>query len=152
MRVHQQGLSLVELVIAIVVIGIAAAALAAAYVTTVSRSSDPQIEAQATAIAQSYMDEILAHDFSDPDGSPADDASRSTYDDVSDYNGLPDNRVRDQNGNLVTALDNAGYTVSVAVAASNDLGIGSANTFRITVAVQHNGSAQVQLVGYRTNY
>lgn len=152
MRSRQRGLTLVELIIAILVIGIAASGLAAAYLTTMARSADPQLEAQASAIAQSYLDEILAHDFSDPDGSTSDDGSRATYDDVSDYNNLPDNRVRDQYGNLIGNLDSAGYTVQVNVASSNDLGIGSGNTRKITVTVQHPGNVQVQLTGYRANY
>jgi len=149
---RQRGMTLVEIIIAVIVIGIAATGLAAAYLTTMSHSADPQIRAQATAIGQAYMDEILAHDFADPDGSAADDGNRSTYDDVGDYNNLPDNRVRDQNGNLITPLDSAGYRVSVAVAANNDLGVGSGNTLKVTVTVSHRGQQQVQLSGYRTNY
>ena len=47
----QRGVTFVELVVSIVVIGIAVTALLLAYSTTVSKSADPMIYAQTLSVA-----------------------------------------------------------------------------------------------------
>lgn len=52
------GFTLIEFVVAIVIIGIGAALLTS-FITPTAGSADPMIQAQARSIATGYMDEIL---------------------------------------------------------------------------------------------
>ncbi len=90
---RQQGMTLVELVISIVIIGIAAAALYSAMAAITGRSADPLLRQQSLAIAEAYLEEILLQPFLDPaTGSqcPSPPASRAAFDNVCDYAGLAD--------------------------------------------------------------
>ena len=79
---HQRGMTLIELVISIVIIGIAAAALYSAMASISGRSADPMLRQQSLAIAEAYLEEILLQSFTDPDGLA--DCGRSCFDDVGD--------------------------------------------------------------------
>lgn len=150
---RQKGLSLVELVISVVVLGIAVAAVLSVYTNSLTRSADPQIRYQAVAIAQAYLDEILLRSFTDPDNGAvcgAQEASRDLYDNVCDYDGLS-GAPADQTGTPIAGL--SVYTVAVQVTQPGDLpGVGAANELRVTVTVSHSGIGDVVLNGYRTNY
>lgn len=147
-RFTQSGLSLVELVVTIVVLAIAAAAILSVYTNSIARSADPQLRMQATAVANSYLDEILLRPFTDPDGSNAGE-TRTSYDNVADYNGLSEPPT-DQNGNPMPGLGD--YTVSVGVNSTTDLGIGAGNELRVTVNVNHPALGTLTLIGYKANY
>lgn len=54
----QRGMTLVELVISIVIIGIAAAALFGAMATITARSADPMLRQQSLAIAEGYLERL----------------------------------------------------------------------------------------------
>ena len=62
-RLRQTGTTLIELVIAIVIIAIAASAILMAIFTTVGSSADPMIRHQAVAIAEAYLEEIALKPF-----------------------------------------------------------------------------------------
>jgi MSHA pilin protein MshD len=70
MKRRQQGMTLVELVIAIVVVSIAVTSVMGAMATIGGRSADPIVLMQAQAIAESYMDEITAKAYTLPDANP----------------------------------------------------------------------------------
>ena len=61
---RQHGMTLVELVITIVVLGIASAALFSAMAAISGRSADPMLRQQSLAIAEAYMEEITLQAFS----------------------------------------------------------------------------------------
>jgi MSHA pilin protein MshD len=67
MLVKQNGVSIIELVITIVIVSIALLALFVTTSRTTERSVDPMIEEQAIAIADAYFEEIIGKDFCDPD-------------------------------------------------------------------------------------
>ncbi len=147
---RQSGVTLIELVIAIVIISIAATAILGTFATTVGYSADPMIRHQAVAIAEAYLEEIVLKSFDDPDGVDGE-ASRDLYDDVDDYNGLVDNGARDQFDAAIADL--ADYTVSVSVAGSNALpGITSADLYLISVTVTHSANVNFTVSGYRANF
>lgn len=54
----QRGMTLVELVISIVIIGIAAAALFGAMASITARSADPMLRQQSLAIAEGYLERL----------------------------------------------------------------------------------------------
>jgi MSHA pilin protein MshD len=147
---RQTGTTLIELVIAIVIISIAASAILMVFTTTVGSSADPMIRHQAVAIAEAYLEEIALRSFADPDGVDGE-ASRDLYDDVDDYNGLVDAGARDQFGNAIAGLGD--YTVTVAVAASSALpSIASTDLFLISVTITHTANIDFTVSAYRANF
>ena len=143
----QRGATLIELVISIVVIAIAASAVLGVLSSSVGRSADAMVMTQAVAIAEAYLEEISLKSFADPDGVDGE-AARVAFDDVNDYNGLVDNGARDQFDTPLVPL--AQYTVAVTVSPSAALtGVPSAAAERIDVQVTYPGGA-VTMTGYKT--
>jgi MSHA pilin protein MshD len=144
----QQGFTLIELIISMVIISIALGGVLLAINFTVSHSADPLIQHQAIAIAEAYMEEILLQEYYDPDDDPAVvEDSRDLYDNVDDYNELIDVGAHNQMGTAISDLEN--YTVSVIVA---DVTLNTVPAKKITVTVNHSVMGDMELVGYRTNY
>ncbi len=150
MRSRQHGVTLVELVVAITIVAVAATTILAAIGSVASRSADSMQQQQAVAIAQAYLDEILQRWVVDPNGTPPN-TGRGSWDLVDQYNGLVDAGAHDQFGNAIAAL--SAYTVSVSVSQTSALpGIAAANARRIDVSVSYPPSGTVTLSGYRTAY
>ena len=176
---RQSGLSLIELIVFIVIVGVGIAGITLTYNTVVRSSADPMVRKQALAIAESLLLEIEQQPFTwcDPqDASVAtatsaaecsvDNQSNVTgptpatekrgdntnpYDNVADYGGITGAAATDiLGGNAV-----AGYTVSVVIApAGNAPPFGAFPldaVLRIAVTVTGRGET-VTLVGYRTRY
>ena len=146
---RQDGVTLVELVVSALILAIAGTGILMVFAQTTRQSADPMLREQGVAIAQSYMDEILLHPLSDPDGASGE-ADRGLFDDVWDYHGTSDDGAHDQNGTAITGLE--AYNVSVTV---DDAGItlgGSPATY-ISVRVTHDASTAVDipLGAYRLN-
>jgi MSHA pilin protein MshD len=157
-RSAQQGMTLVELVMTIVIIGIAAAALFSAMAAITGHSADPMLRQQSLAIAEAYMEEITLQAFPTSTSCAASNngAGRGNFDDVCDYNGLfyggaqslaPRNAVSSTPLVGLTA-----YQVAVQVSAQALNGIASANALRITVNVTDPAGQALTLTGYRTRY
>lgn len=143
----QQGATLVELILSIVIVSTALAGILGLVNLTVLHSADPIIQHQAIAIAESYIEEITALPITDPDGSNAGE-TRATFDNVDDYNGLNDVGVRDQDGVAVANLAN--YTVTVAI--SNQTISGLTNMREILVTVSRGSMAPIRLTAFRAPY
>lgn len=145
-----------EIVVLIVVLGIAAAGVLLVFQNTVRRSADPQVYKQALAIAEAMLDEILLNPY-DHDGVIG---TRAQFNDVPDfhnYNTNPPGGMTDIQGAAIPGL--AAYDVLVAVttpAALNDEGASLtavAESRRVTVTVSHAPSGvTVSLDGYRLRY
>ncbi|MHB8743014.1 MAG: type IV pilus modification PilV family protein [Sulfuricaulis sp.] len=162
-RFGMHGVTLVELIVAIVIIGVALAGVLTVIVRNTTSSADPMIWHQSVAIGEAYLEEILAKNFT-PTTTPGE--NRATYDDVSDYAGLVNNGCLttdaacpvlgscacDQTGAPIDALQ--GYTVAVAVTppATAWNGIAPANVWFVQVTVSSPAGGSVVLSGYRTNY
>ena len=154
MKIHNplknmQGLTLIELVVAMVVISIALVGVMAVVNYTTRHSADPVLRHQAIAIAEAYMEEISLKNFTDPDTDG--EVARALFDNVADYAGLVDNGARDQNGNAVNGLGN--YTVAVSVTPQNfgPPGLEVAG-LRIAVTVTDPAGEQLTLSGLRAAY
>ena len=157
-RRRQGGLTLIELVISIVVIGVAVSGTLLAVNQTTRRSADPMLQHQASAVAEAYLEEILSRPLADPDTGvvcgPAE-ASRDLYDDVCDYAGLDDSPPRSQDDSAVAALGSYRARVTVDPAANLNGLTGAANVLRVDVRVNHTLAAlgiDLTLSGYRTAY
>ncbi len=147
-------MSLIELVIAIVVVAICLTGAFALVNTTTRRSADPMLERQATSIAEAYLEEILQQAYVDPDDGevcPAAEADRTLFDNVCDYSGLAETGARDQKGDAVSGLES--YRVEVAIDPKATLGglTGESVVLRIDVTVTDPLGRPVRLSAYRTN-
>ncbi len=168
-----KGFTLIELVIGLVVLGIGVTAFLNLIVNSTRHSADPMIQQQAHAIAQAYMEEILAQPFCDPDFSTTCPASctsatacatcniaegaRSNYDAVCDYNGLSDaTGARDFTGALVGGLGSYNVSVTVDDSAVTLSGLSSATgqLVEVSVTVTHDVQTGINdvLRAYRINY
>jgi len=158
----QAGLTLIELVIAITVIGVAVAGILTLSSFGTARSADPLLRAQSHAVARSYLEEILLREFSDPDGAEGGE-TRPTFDDVDDYDALAANGCTSTSA-ACPALgdcacnqfgmpvdDLADYDVTVEVAPTI---LNGAAALRVQVDVSHPRLSEsgIELVGYRTSY
>lgn len=140
-----RGFTFVELVIAIVVIGIAVAGVLSIFMNIVRKSADPMISHQGIAVAEAYMEEILTKNFTG--GSPPC-SSRPTYTSVECYFGLVEPPTN-QRGDQVAALSD--YTIAVSDGGSCGLGLG-ANEQRVDVTVTHPSGFSYSLSGCITDY
>lgn len=152
-RINQKGVTLIELIIAIVVISVALSGILLVINYTTRHSADALLRHQAIAIAEAYLEEIALKAFVDPDDSqlcPAPEGSRTAYDNVCDYNGLGDAGARDQTGSQIAGLGS--YQVSVTVVPQAFGGIGVNDALRIDVSVTDPQGNSLQLGRYRTRY
>ncbi len=143
----QRGMTLMELVLAIAVVGIGLAGILVAFNQAVFRSADPLVRKQMLAIAEEMMEETRLKPFAPAANAAPAACARNTYNDVDDYNGYAAAAVCDIDGNAMASL--AAYGVAVAVTAAN-LPNGVAAK-RIVVTVSHGGDT-LTLTGYRTDW
>lgn len=162
------GFTLVELLVAIVIISIGLVGLLTLVLNTTRHSVDPMIQQQAYAIARSHMEEILTQPFCDPDSPncPAScsscsdcnavESSRDLFDAVCDYDmsSLVNGTVRDFNGNTVTGLEDYNVTVTV-LDSGTKLGLtAGSEILEINVNITHDSFSDldITLKSFKTNY
>ena len=145
-RRRQAGVTLVELIVAIVIVGVALGGLVAAYNRASIASADPLITQQMLAVAESMMEEVMLKPYTG-DGTKG--ATRATYDEIGDYANYPAQAVTDADGLAIPDLGR--YKVSVAVDPLATLlpGVNAAQARRINVTVTH-GNESLTLSGWRT--
>ncbi len=158
-----RGFTLIELVISIVALAALFAGIAAVFITGPAASADPQIRAQARAIAEGYVEEILLKAYCEPDGGcPAETGGveagedRATYDDVWDYCDIGsdgdcsggDEDPTNQDGNPMAGGALTDYQVTVVIDGSP--GTGPA-TVRVTVD-HTSGRVSYELASQRAEY
>ncbi len=147
---QQRGVTLVELLVSIVIVSIAASGVLGVLSMTTAASADPMIRHQAAAIAEAYLEEILLKPMTDPDGVDGE-ALRTDFDDLDDYDGLADVGARDQFGVPISGLGN--YNVAVAVSPSAALpAIPLVDALRVDVVVTNGVEINFTLSGYRTRF
>ena len=143
-RFHQSGLTLIELIIFIVVIGVGIAGITLTYNTVVRHSADPMLRKQALSIAESLLLEIEQQPFTwcDPQDANATTAASAAGCAIAanDQNNVagptPNTELR---GNNINPFDNvadySGYT-----AASSDIqGLSNVSGFTVSVAITRAG-------------
>jgi MSHA pilin protein MshD len=144
-RGSARGFSLIELVVAITIIGICSSTVLGLTSTLSSRSAEAMVQAQATAIARSYLDEITAKEFAVLTQSFN---RREYFNDVRDYQGLDDVGAKDVRNQPMAGLGN--YHVQVAVAPSAFNGIPSTQALRIVVTVTDPLARTISLSAFKT--
>jgi len=130
----QRGMTLVELVITIVIIGIAAAALFSAMASITARSADPMLRQQSLYIAEAYLETLQALPYNDLD---------EDHELAQRGGGSP----KGLDGAVIDELKNYGVTTEVFETTLNDV-----TAKRITVTVKDPSGQNLELVGWRTCY
>ena len=159
---NNRGFSLIELVITIVVLGIAISALSRSLFTNIGRNADPLWQSKATQLAQAYLDEILAMRYADAsplgggsvgacsiDGNEADETSRSLYDDVDDYHGL------NESGDFLdtaTSSDYSQYTINIQVRCRDHNNAASINSKWILLTITAPGNNALRFSAFRGDF
>ena len=177
---RQRGLSLIELIIFVVIIGVGLAGITVTYNTVVVHSADPMVRKQALSIAESLLLEIEQQAFTwcDPQDANVTTATSAAgcavaannqnnlagatpageqrglatnpFDNVADYSTFSAAASDILGGNAV-----AGYTATVAMTRAGGVAPFAAfpvdAVLRIAVTVSGRGET-VTLVGYRTRY
>lgn len=152
-----RGFTLVEMIIAIVVISVGVAGVLAAFSTTVKSSGDPMVRKQMLAVAEEMMEEILLKPYAVSGVAPVNatvacgvaGAVRTAFDDVSDYNGYRTTSVCDIDGTLVAGLSSYAVQVSVSVVSLGSPAVAATKRILVTVTT---GSDTLSLTGWRTDY
>lgn len=174
-----RGISLIELVMFIVIVGLALAGVLLVMSTTTKASADPLVRKQALATAESLLEEIELQPFTyclptDPQATTAASASGCTggvggsedtlpattrvasapsardANNVADYNNFSMMPIADITGATIGGL--AAYTASVKITqAGATFSLPAADVLQIDVQVQ-SGSTDVTLTGYRFRY
>ncbi len=139
------GFTLVEMVIAIVIISVGLAGVLLAFNTAVKSSADPLVQKQMLAIAEEMMEEILLKPYATASGTISG-CNRASADDVRDYAAY-DQAVCSIDGTAIPEL--SGYNVAVAVTSESWQGV--TGTLHVKVSVTH-GSESLSLDGWRTAY
>ncbi|TAN60802.1 prepilin-type N-terminal cleavage/methylation domain-containing protein [bacterium] len=144
-----KGLTIIELVVVIVVLGLAIPPLLTMWANVAWRSAASELLADSAFYAQQLMEEIKSKDFVDPDdpnntnlgvNSGESSNDRTTFDDVDDFAGCADASV---------TTPAAGYTRSTAVDYVNLSGSawqmsGSPTDYkRIVITVSRSGGAAI---------
>jgi len=167
-----QGLTLIELLMFIVVVGIALAAMLRIFTAATTASADPMIRHQQLAIAESLLREVQLMPFTwcDPDDANVETATSAVvsatgcattvessgpesgetrygpsnyFDNVNDYAGLSMSGIRDISNTVVSGL--SGYSASVAVVPAVLDSVLATEALQITVTVVGPGDDLVNL-------
>ena len=178
-RARQGGVSLIELIIFIVVVGVAVIGVLAAMRMGTAASTDPMVHKQALAIAEALLEEVQLQPFTycDPDDAnaatalnaagcavPANDESLAMgpeggetrtgappFDNVSDYHNVPLGvGTTGMDGTAIGGLGN--YSAAITVTPQGLGAIPAAEALLIRVTVNGPTNVQVVLDGYRVRY
>lgn len=175
---RQAGLSLIELVVFIVIVGIAVAGVLSVMNVTTQHSADPMVRKQALAIAEALLEEVELQPFTycDPDDTNAANATGAfvgangcattvealgpeagetrytspQFDNVNDYSGFSMSPIVDITNSSITGL--GAYTASVSITqAGATFSLPATDVLQIDVRVV-SGSTDITLTGYRFRY
>ena len=162
-RGRARGFTIVELILAITIVGVALAGVATVFLATSRHSADAAVQQQAQFIAEAYLEEILRQRFFDPDEDkvcPNPEAGgRGSFDNVCDYRNISNQAPANVFGSAITTLSNYKVTVTVTRdgtvslnGLNNNTGSGLYRVMRVDVNVTGPNNTSVTLSGYRTNY
>ncbi len=146
-RPRVRGFTLLETIMAIVIIGVGVAGVLSVFNVSVTHSADPVVRKQLMAIAEEMLEEIALRPFVGATIETSTACERAHFNDLGDYNLYPPNhRVCDVEGVPIAALAN--YWMEVRV---TDVTLDGVAARRIEVEVRqdiHN----IVLVTWRTNF
>ena len=140
------GVTLVELVVAMVIVGVALAGLVSVYNRASIASTDPLITQQMLAIGETMMEEVMLKPYESTTGTKS---TRAQFDALDDYASYAKQTVTDVDGNAIAGLERYQVAVTVGPAGQTLPGVVPADARRIVVTVW-NGNQSLVLTGWRT--
>lgn len=179
--IRQDGLSLIELVMFIVIVSVGLVGILMVMDTTTRNSADPMIRKQVLAIAESLLEEVqlMPFTFCDPDSPNVEAATAATaaecpvagveglgpeggegryaapqFDNVSDYHGF----VMNAGNGGIRDIHNTqipalnGYSAEIRITNQGLGGIAASETLLIAVTVTGPDNVPLTLEGVRTRY
>ena len=145
---RQSGFTIIEMVVAIVVIGVGVAGLLSAFSISVRNSADPMQLKQSQVVADEIMEEILLKPYNSTTPPSQVGCARNQFYDVQDYNGYTTTgKICDVDGVAIAGLN--GYSLKIDVVATTLGGLTAARKITVTVT---RGTDTYVLVGWRTDY
>lgn len=142
-----RGFTLIEALLAIVVLAFGLVGILAAFKTVGKSSADPLVHKQMGAIAQEFLEEIRLKPYAVAANAAPSGCARDTYNDTLDYHGYSATGICALDGTAIAALTR--YSVSISVVSGTLSGIAAARKITITVTT---GNQSLTLVGWRTDY
>ena len=143
-----RGFTMIEMMVAIVVISVGIAGVMSAFSNSVRNSTEPTVRIQLQAVAEEIMEEILLKPYYAGTVATVTGCERTAFDELSDYNSYStSNKICNVDGTAIAAL--AGYSMSIAVTTGTLSGVTTAK--KVTVTVSRGREAFV-LVSWRTDY
>ncbi len=144
----QSGLSLVEIIVTIVIIGISLSSIVGSFVSSSTGAVSPMINQQSIFIADGYLAEALTRQAFDPSfsslaedtGCETGETDRSMYDDVMDYGCIDDSGAVLRDGTAITGL--SAYNVKIDTSACT---LDTLDCVLITVKVTHSAGNDISL-------
>ena len=172
---RQRGVTLVEVVLFIVIVGVASVGIMEVMRLTTQHSADPQLRKQALAIAEGMLEEIQLARFTfcdplDPAAETAASPAACTipegpgqesggvprpFDNVNDYvaaYGTPVAYATDAQGNAWAAGAGQQYIARVTITQEALNGLPATESLRIRVSVAYAPGEDIVLDGYRVRY
>lgn len=169
----QQGFTMIELIVGIVVLTIALAIVSTLIAPAEEKSADNVLQIKASELGQSLMNDISSRAFDDnsdmsggrvrcgePDaitnpcsvilGAEAGETNRNLYDDVDDFNGFEE-RVNATDDPIDDGYNQ--FTINVSVVyAGIDLGLANDLAKRITVTVTTPLGTAIEFTSHKANF
>ncbi|QNN21997.1 hypothetical protein HED60_06830 [Planctomycetales bacterium ZRK34] len=152
-----RGLTLAEALLAIVILQIAVLGLVYTVTAGHAHTAYGSQSVEASQVAESMMEEILTHEYADPEGGTGlgpdtGESARTTFDDIDDYNGSEETlgNLLDANGDLWPS-NIQHFSRSVTVALSDQTITDLATTVSgklITVTVTGDQNASATLIRF----
>jgi MSHA pilin protein MshD len=151
----QQGVTLIELVVFIVVVSIALTAMISAMNYNLIHSVDPVVQIRALECAQAKLDEISARKFDENSPTGGIPACGSAETGAAACAGISPEAQLDDTGDFAGHVDNSNPDCSISVTvvnAGDDLGSPVDQARRVTVQVTSPGGGSATLSTYRSNF
>lgn len=154
---RSRGFTLVEMIVAIVIISVGLAGVLSAFNINVRSSADPLVRKQMLSIAEAMLEEVLLKPYENGTaptnsevacGAPG--AARDTFDDVRDYAGYATRGICDIDGEAVAGLGSYDVSVGITTTSLTD-GTTAVASLRVQVTVKR-GTESLSLFGWRTDY
>ncbi len=159
MAKKSSGFTLIEILIALVVLGMGITLLITMFTVGLKGVISNQARTQATNLAQDLMDEILGKNF--PTAGNTKESNRSLYDNIQDYstwgNPTPNDPPKNYSEGDLTLYTGFARSVSIYDVNSSDLNTaadttpdGTYSIVRIRVRVSHTDISDVDLISLKT--
>lgn len=143
---NRRGFTLIEMIIAIVILGVGLAGVLMAFKQASRYSADPLVNRQLLALAEGMLEEVLSQSYAPVAGAGGGGCARDGFNDVSDYNGYSQAPCT-IDGSAIGSL--AAYNIAVSVQVTP---LGTVAAAKRIVVTASRGSDSLQLVGWRTGY